>query len=79
MFLVYNILLKNINWIFRIFKLKYFKLKVGCDYSDQLIKICSEKSFNCFVSDCLKIPCKNDYLDYVICIAVLHHLSTQVN
>ena len=49
----------------------------GCDYSDQLIKICSERNFNCFVSDCLRIPCKNDFLDYVLCIAVLHHLSTQ--
>lgn len=48
----------------------------GCDYSDQLVRICSERNFYCFVSDCLKIPCKDEYLDYILCIAVLHHLST---
>lgn len=53
--------------------------KFGCDFSDQLIKICNEKNFNCFVSDCLKIPCRNEFFDYVICIAVLHHLSTLVS
>ena len=56
-----------------------FQFQVGCDYSDQLIKICSDRQFNCFVSDCMKIPCKNENFDYIICIAVLHHLSTRVN
>jgi len=55
------------------------KLKFGCDYSDQLIKICSERNFNCFVSDCLSIPAKTDFFDYLISIAVLHHLSTKVS
>lgn len=48
----------------------------GCDYSDQLIKICQERNFNSFVSDCLCVPTKDNYFDYVISIAVLHHLST---
>lgn len=53
-------------------------VQFGCDYSEQLIKICAERNFNCFVSDCLKIPCRDESFDYIICIAVLHHLSTDV-
>lgn len=61
---------------------KYLNLRkdlfcFGCDYSDQLIRICNERNFNCFVSDCLNLPGKTDYFDYVISIAVLHHLSTK--
>ena len=60
----------------------YFDLsqmfKFGCDYSDELIRICYERGFNCFVCDCLRIPCRTDQFDYAICIAVLHHLSTKV-
>ena len=29
------------------------------------------------MSDILSIPCRDEYFDYIICIAVLHHLSTE--
>ncbi|CAF0720566.1 unnamed protein product [Brachionus calyciflorus] len=61
---------------------KYLNLRkdlytFGCDFSEGLIKICQEKNFNCFVSDCLKVPGKKDFFDYAISIAVIHHLSTE--
>jgi alkylated DNA repair protein alkB homolog 8 len=49
----------------------------GCDHSVELINICGKRDLNCFVSDCLNISCSDDRFDYVICIAVLHHLSTK--
>ncbi len=42
-----------------------------------MIGICQKRNFNCFVSDCLSIPSADDFYDCVICIAVLHHLSTK--
>ncbi|RNA26571.1 SDA1 -like protein [Brachionus plicatilis] len=61
---------------------KYLNLRndlysFGCDFSEGLIRICNERNFNCFVSDCLCVPVKTDFFDYSICIAVIHHLSTE--
>lgn len=62
---------------------KYLNLRddlysFGCDFSQGLINICHQRNFNCFVSDCLCIPVKTDFFDNAICIAVIHHLSTEV-
>lgn len=38
--------------------------------------ICQEKGFEVFLSDCLHLPYRDSSLDAVICIAVIHHLST---
>ncbi|XP_076762827.1 tRNA (carboxymethyluridine(34)-5-O)-methyltransferase alkbh8 [Xylocopa sonorina] len=50
--------------------------KIGCDRSYNLMKICQSKNFEVLLSDCLYLPYKDDSLDAVICIAVIHHLST---
>ncbi|XP_017753532.1 PREDICTED: alkylated DNA repair protein alkB homolog 8 [Eufriesea mexicana] len=50
--------------------------KVGCDRSYNLMKICRSKNFEVFLSDCLYLPYKDNSLDAIICIAVIHHLST---
>ncbi|XP_043263037.1 alkylated DNA repair protein alkB homolog 8 [Colletes gigas] len=50
--------------------------KIGCDRSQNLMKICRNKNFEVFLSDCLYLPYKNNSLDAVISIAVIHHLST---
>ncbi|XP_017880229.1 alkylated DNA repair protein alkB homolog 8 [Ceratina calcarata] len=50
--------------------------KIGCDRSCNLMKICRSKNFEVLLSDCLCLPYKDNSLDAVICIAVIHHLST---
>ena len=51
--------------------------KVGCDRSEKLMKICREKGFEGFLSDCLYLPYRDNSLDAAISIAVIHHLSTR--
>lgn len=50
--------------------------KVGCDRSFGLTDVCHGRGFEVLLADCLRIPYKNDSLDAVISIAVIHHLST---
>ncbi|XP_053978893.1 alkylated DNA repair protein alkB homolog 8 isoform X1 [Hylaeus volcanicus] len=50
--------------------------KIGCDRSQNLMKICHSKNFEVFLSDCLYLPYKSNSLDAAISIAVIHHLST---
>ncbi|XP_031838004.2 tRNA (carboxymethyluridine(34)-5-O)-methyltransferase alkbh8 [Nomia melanderi] len=50
--------------------------KVGCDRSQNLMKICRNKRFEVFLSDCLYLPYKDNSIDAAISIAVIHHLST---
>ena len=49
---------------------------IGCDFSENLVKICLEKNLNVISGDILNIPFKDNTFDYTICIAVIHHLST---
>ncbi len=51
-------------------------INLGCDFSENLIKICQEKNINAIVGDILNIPFQENTFDYTICIAVIHHLST---
>ena len=49
----------------------------GCDNSKNLVKICEGRGLNVRIGDVLNIPYKDNIYDYTICIAVIHHLSTQ--
>lgn len=48
----------------------------GCDFCDNLVKICNHKGLNVVFGNILSIPYPDKFFDYVVCIAVLHHLST---
>lgn len=52
-------------------------INLGCDFSQNLVKICIDKGLNVITGDILDIPYKNNLFDYTICIAVIHHLSTE--
>ena len=52
---------------------------LGTDRSENLAKICAQRSFEVSVSDALILPYRSDVFDVVICIALLHHLSTHAN
>ncbi|CAG7823393.1 unnamed protein product [Allacma fusca] len=62
---------------------KYLQLRgscceVGTDMSTGLLSICrSTKNAEVLKSNCLMLPFKNNTFDAIICIAVLHHLSTK--
>ena len=49
----------------------------GCDNSTNLVKICEGRGLNVQMGDVLNIPFEDNVYDYTICIAVIHHLSTQ--
>lgn len=51
-------------------------VKLGCDRSDALLKVCTERKFNVFQCDCLALPLRDDSIDACISIAVIHHLAT---
>ncbi|XP_010538961.1 PREDICTED: alkylated DNA repair protein alkB homolog 8 [Tarenaya hassleriana] len=50
---------------------------IGCDISDPLIRICSDKGHEVLVADAVNLPYRNGFGDAAISIAVLHHLSTE--
>ena len=50
-------------------------LMIGCDRSQQLLRICRDRAHEVFVSDCLQLSLRSAF-DACICIAVLHHLSS---
>ncbi|UJR16197.1 hypothetical protein I4U23_003107 [Adineta vaga] len=52
-------------------------MMIGCDRSEGLLKICRDRHFQVFLSDCMKIPVPTNMFDGAICIAVLHHISTE--
>lgn len=51
--------------------------EIGCDASTKLSEVCSNRNIQVLTADCLKLPFRNDCADVVICIAVIHHLSTK--
>lgn len=62
-----------------LFNLHYvFILQIGCDASTKLAEVCSNRNIEVLTADCLRLPFRNDCADVVICIAVIHHLSTKV-
>lgn len=52
-------------------------LKLGCDRSDALLRVCIARGFNVFQCDCLKIPIRDETVDACISIAVIHHLASR--
>lgn len=50
---------------------------MGCDRSSGLADICRKRSFEVLQCDCLYLPYRNNSVDAVISIAVIHHLSTR--
>lgn len=48
----------------------------GCDMSKNMVNLCRQKYLNVQHGNILAIPFQDNYFDYSICIAVLHHLSS---
>jgi len=49
---------------------------LGSDISEELLKICATRGFDVVVADGVHLPYRDDCLDALISIAVLHHIST---
>ena len=47
----------------------------GMDLCPEFIKICQERGLNVKDGNILNVPFQDNYFDYVICIAVIHHLD----
>lgn len=48
----------------------------GCDSSNKFVKLAQEKGLDVIEGNMIKIPFLTEQFDYVLNIAVLHHLST---
>ncbi|GAB1601684.1 DNA repair alkB homolog 8-like [Argonauta hians] len=60
---------------------KYFGVnpslyQIGADRSENLVSICKGRDCEVFVGDVLAVPLRSNTFDASICIAVIHHLST---
>lgn len=51
----------------------------GLDYCDNFIKICKDKHLNVLKSNITKISLPDESADAILCISVLHNLSTYEN
>ncbi|XP_064608870.1 alkylated DNA repair protein alkB homolog 8-like [Liolophura sinensis] len=51
--------------------------EVCSDRSENLASICAGRGHQIFVGDILSVPLRSGIFDVCICIAVIHHLSTQ--
>lgn len=58
---------------------RYQIFQVGCDTSFELMKICSSRGFQVMTSNCLQLPYRDSVFDAAVCIAVIHHLATEVS
>jgi ubiquinone/menaquinone biosynthesis C-methylase UbiE len=58
--------------------LTFVFIKVGCDRSESLCEICHSRGYESFICDGLHVPFRDNVCDAVLCIAVIHHLSTMV-
>ncbi|KAK4887269.1 hypothetical protein RN001_003540 [Aquatica leii] len=50
-------------------------LKIGCDSSSSLVNVCRQRSLEAYICNCLHLPFKDQSVDGVISIAVIHHLA----
>lgn len=50
---------------------------IANDRSEKLLEICVERKLHVFQCDILSLPLRRNSFDRVICIAVLHHISTE--
>jgi tRNA (uracil-5-)-methyltransferase TRM9 len=51
----------------------------GCDISDEFIKICLERHLQVIIGNILQLPFTDNYFEYSICIAVIHHLQERTD
>ena len=49
----------------------------GMDFCDNFVESCKEKGQDVILGNILDIPFEDNTFDYTICIAVVHHLSTE--
>jgi len=49
---------------------------IGVDLSQTFVDLCQRKGLKTQWGSILDLPFKNEIFDYVICVAVIHHLST---
>ena len=50
----------------------------GVDFSEEMIKLSKKRLKAEFkVGDILKIPCKDNYFDYIVCVAAFHHVKKE--
>lgn len=49
---------------------------IPMDFSMELVKICVSRGYPAMAADIMNIPLRSHSVDAVVCIAVLHHLST---
>ena len=54
-----------------------FGICIGSDISLPLCEICTSLKFEAMAADCLMLPYRPEQFDAVLCIAVMHHLSTE--
>ncbi|GAB2230978.1 hypothetical protein Droror1_Dr00027259 [Drosera rotundifolia] len=52
-------------------------LFIGCDITAPLVGICADRGHEVIVADAVNLPYRTGFGDTAICIAVLHHLSTE--
>ena len=50
---------------------------IGCDISERLVAICRQKGFEAEVGDCQLLRWPDGEFDCVICVALMHHLSSE--
>ncbi|KAK9497636.1 hypothetical protein O3M35_004327 [Rhynocoris fuscipes] len=50
--------------------------EVGCELSVPLSEICKGNGYQVINADCLSLPFQDNMFDGVLCIAVIHHLSS---
>jgi ubiquinone/menaquinone biosynthesis C-methylase UbiE len=50
---------------------------VGSDICPELISIGCERGHEVLTCDCLNLPYRKNQFDCVICVAVIHHLSSE--
>jgi SAM-dependent methyltransferase len=50
---------------------------IGVDFCKKFVKICKDKSLECYESDVRNTPFIDNYFDNTISIAVIHHLDSK--
>jgi SAM-dependent methyltransferase len=50
---------------------------IGSDFSNEMVKTCVNKGLECVFGDITCLPFETDKFDYSLCVAVIHHLSTE--